>query len=44
MDVASEPSYVHGASPVPLLGETLGQNQTSVAELGLQDAAETRTA
>ena len=26
MDVASEPSYVHGASPVPLLGETIGQN------------------
>ena len=26
MDVASEPSYVHGASPVALLGETIGQN------------------
>jgi fatty-acyl-CoA synthase len=26
VDVASEPSYVHGASPVPLLGETIGQN------------------
>ena len=26
MDAASEPSYVHGASPVPLLGETIGQN------------------
>ena len=26
MDVASGPSYVHGASPVPLLGETIGQN------------------
>ena len=26
MDLASEPSYVHGASPVPLLGETIGQN------------------
>ena len=26
MDGASEPSYVHGASPVALLGETIGQN------------------
>jgi fatty-acyl-CoA synthase len=26
MDVASDPSYVHGASPVALLGETIGQN------------------
>ena len=26
MDVASKPSYVHGASPVALLGETIGQN------------------
>src|SRR5918992_975953 len=26
MDEVSEPSYVHGASPVPLLGETIGQN------------------
>ena len=26
MEVASEPSYVHGASPVALLGETIGQN------------------
>jgi fatty-acyl-CoA synthase len=26
MDVASEPTYVHGASPVALLGETIGQN------------------
>ena len=26
MDLASEPSYVHGASPVALLGETIGQN------------------
>src|SRR5215216_5418289 len=26
MDLASEPSYVHGASLVPLLGETIGQN------------------
>src|SRR5215218_1666630 len=26
MDAASRPSYVHGASPVPLLGETIGQN------------------
>src|SRR4029450_10510613 len=26
MDMASEPSYVHGASPVALLGETIGQN------------------
>ena len=26
MDLASGPSYVHGASPVPLLGETIGQN------------------
>src|SRR5512132_3003057 len=26
MDVASEPSYVHGASPATLLGETIGQN------------------
>ena len=26
MDTVSEPSYVHGASPVPLLGETIGQN------------------
>ncbi|HXP13909.1 MAG TPA: AMP-binding protein, partial [Actinomycetes bacterium] len=26
MDVASEPSYVHGANPVALLGETIGQN------------------
>ena len=75
MDVASGPSYVHGASPVPLLGETIGQNldrtaarvpdndalvsvhqgvtgkvqkfkmrEASVAELGLEDAAGTRTA
>src|ERR687895_131497 len=26
MDEASEPSYVHGASQVPLLGETIGHN------------------
>ena len=26
MDLAGVPSYVHGASPVPLLGETIGQN------------------
>src|SRR4029450_12255995 len=26
MDVASAPSYVHGARPVALLGETIGQN------------------
>jgi fatty-acyl-CoA synthase len=26
MDAAGEPSYVHGASPVPLLGETIGEN------------------
>src|SRR5207247_10593562 len=26
MDVAGGPSYVHGASPIPLLGETIGQN------------------
>src|SRR4029450_12761136 len=26
MDAASEPSYVHGARPVALLGETIGQN------------------
>jgi len=26
MDMASKPSYVHGASPVALLGETIGQN------------------
>ncbi|HYJ72351.1 MAG TPA: AMP-binding protein, partial [Actinomycetota bacterium] len=26
MEVASEPSYVHGARPVHLLGETIGQN------------------
>jgi fatty-acyl-CoA synthase len=26
MDLASDPSYVHGASPVALLGETIGQN------------------
>jgi hypothetical protein len=62
MDAASVPSYVHGASPVPLLGETIGQNldrtaarvpgkvqkfkmrETSVTELGLQDAAATPTA
>jgi fatty-acyl-CoA synthase len=26
MDAVGVPSYVHGASPVPLLGETIGQN------------------
>src|SRR5215212_100156 len=32
MDAASEPSYVHGASPVPLLGETIGRNLDRTAE------------
>jgi fatty-acyl-CoA synthase len=26
------PSYVHGASPVPLLGETIGENLRRIAE------------
>jgi fatty-acyl-CoA synthase len=32
MDAASAPSYVHGASPLPLLGETIGQNLDRTAE------------
>ena len=28
----STPSYVHGASPVPLLGETIGQNLRRTVE------------
>jgi hypothetical protein len=31
MDVTSEPSYVHGASPVALLGGTIGQNLDQTA-------------
>ena len=39
MDAASEPSYVHGASPVPLLGETIGQNlDRTVARVPDNDA------
>jgi fatty-acyl-CoA synthase len=39
MDTVSEPSYVHGASPVPLLGETIGQNlDRTVARVPGNDA------
>jgi fatty-acyl-CoA synthase len=39
MDLVSEPSYVHGASPVPLLGETIGQNlDRTVARVPDHDA------
>jgi fatty-acyl-CoA synthase len=39
VDVANEPSYVHGASQVPLLGETVGQNlDRTVARVPDRDA------
>jgi fatty-acyl-CoA synthase len=39
VDVAGEPSYVHGASPVALLGETIGQNlDRTVARVPGNDA------
>jgi fatty-acyl-CoA synthase len=39
MDMASEPSYTHGASPVALLGETIGQNlDRTVARVPDHDA------
>jgi fatty-acyl-CoA synthase len=39
MDVASEPSYVHGVGRVPLLGETIGENlDRVVARVADRDA------
>src|SRR6186997_378462 len=38
-EIGKQPSYVHGASPAPLLGETIGQNlHRTVERFGDADA------